>query len=444
MIFKKGDHSECGNYRPICLLNSAYKVFAMLLLQRLLSAGADDRLWASQYGFRKARSTEHALHCARRAVDQASSTRDGIVHLLALDWAKAFDSINADSLLVALRRFGLPQKLLDVIGSIYSGRTFEVSECGNTSGKGHQRSGVCQGCPLSPFLFGILMTILMEDAYKSLPPDAKVAADAGSLYDILYADDTLLVSTCSSYVQMLASAVEQAGARYGMSLHWGKTQALTVGTETKLRRPDGTIIANDGSLVYLGGLLTGDGRVDSELSRRLGLAAGEYRKLRTLWGHASLSVQDKLLCYHSFVISKLVYGLSTLWPVKIQRRRLDGFYAIGLRRVLRIPAAFISRVSNKTIFEKAGVRPLSEQLLKRQLVLLGDVAGLPAGDPLRRNTFIGSSLTPSVAHYVRKVGRPKQNWTEEIMKAGAERSEQFEQQLKTSSKHGWSHFVQSI
>ena len=52
LIFKKGGTGECKNYRPICLLNSAYKVFAMVLLQRLLSAGADSRLWASQYGFR--------------------------------------------------------------------------------------------------------------------------------------------------------------------------------------------------------------------------------------------------------------------------------------------------------------------------------------------------------------------------------------------------------
>ena len=105
IIFKKGDPAECGNYWPICLLNSAYKLFAMLLLQRLLAAGADDRLWASQYGFRRARSTEHALHCARRAIDLASSLRDGTVHLPALDRQKAFDSINSNSLLVALRRF---------------------------------------------------------------------------------------------------------------------------------------------------------------------------------------------------------------------------------------------------------------------------------------------------------------------------------------------------
>ena len=51
VIYKKGDPADCGNYRPICLLNAAYKIFAMILLWRLLAAGADEKVWATQYGF---------------------------------------------------------------------------------------------------------------------------------------------------------------------------------------------------------------------------------------------------------------------------------------------------------------------------------------------------------------------------------------------------------
>ena len=44
LVFKKGGPAECGNYRPICLLNSAYKIFTAILLRRLLATGADDRM----------------------------------------------------------------------------------------------------------------------------------------------------------------------------------------------------------------------------------------------------------------------------------------------------------------------------------------------------------------------------------------------------------------
>jgi hypothetical protein len=344
MIFKKGDSADCGNYRPICLLNSAYKLFAMVLLVRLLEAGADDRMHSSQFGFRPGRGTEHALHCARRAIDVATALRDSPLHLMALDWRKAFDSISPESLLTALQRFGVPQHMLEVVRSIYSDRKFVVKECGIKSGLGTQHSGVCQGCPLSPFLFGIVMTVLMHDAYKSLGEETLQESYSGRLYDILYADDTLLLGVNARHVEELADAVERTGLQYGLTLHWGKTQALSINANQRLQKPDGSPIEDHGHLIYLGALIDANGRPDSELSRRIGMAAGDFQRLQKLWSHASVSVADKLKCLNAFVTSRLLYGLSTMVLVECQRRRLDGLYARCLRRILRIPAAYVSRV----------------------------------------------------------------------------------------------------
>ena len=44
MLFKKGDPGECDNYRPISLLTVGYKLFAIILLNRLREAGAEKRL----------------------------------------------------------------------------------------------------------------------------------------------------------------------------------------------------------------------------------------------------------------------------------------------------------------------------------------------------------------------------------------------------------------
>ena len=51
LIFKKGDPSLCDNYRPISLISVGYKVFATVLLERLRAAGAEERLWKTQFGF---------------------------------------------------------------------------------------------------------------------------------------------------------------------------------------------------------------------------------------------------------------------------------------------------------------------------------------------------------------------------------------------------------
>ena len=174
-------------------------------------------------------------------------------------------------------------------------------------------------------------------------------------------------------------------------------------------------------MTYLGAVIYGDGRADSEISRTIGAARADYYQLQKLWNHASVSVRDKLQFLHALIVSRLIYGLSTVWLVTAQRRRLDGFYARCLRRILRIPAAYVSRVSNTKVLLQAGVKPFSEQLLFRQLALLGKVARSPTENPLRKDTFVPGSVTPQIGRTMRRVGRPRQNWTEMLMKVGEAR-----------------------
>ena len=73
-------------------------VFASLILERLKLAGAEDRLTATQYGFRRKYGTVDAICAARRLIELAWAQRYGHSGLLALDWKKAFDSINPAAL----------------------------------------------------------------------------------------------------------------------------------------------------------------------------------------------------------------------------------------------------------------------------------------------------------------------------------------------------------
>ena len=119
----------------------------------------------------KNRGTQDALLCVWRAVERALADRGGGFHALALDWDKAFDSIKADALVNSLRRFGLPAHFCSVIQAIYCNRIFEVIEGSEISPRHPQRSGVCQGCPLSSFFFFlIVMTLVMHEVVGTLSP----------------------------------------------------------------------------------------------------------------------------------------------------------------------------------------------------------------------------------------------------------------------------------
>ena len=213
LIYKKGDPASCDNYRPICLLTVAYKLFASMLKNRLDNSNIDSALWRSQFGFRQGCSTEDAIFVARRRIELARAQRNGKVSLLALDWRKAFDSLRVECLVDALRRFGLPAEFLVMVSNLLSTRQFYVNDCGAASSKHPQLSGISQGCTLSPLLFIIVMTVLLHDAVGTLSANTRSAYDRDDLADLVYADDTLLIGVSDDQLSEFLEAVQRAGAR---------------------------------------------------------------------------------------------------------------------------------------------------------------------------------------------------------------------------------------
>ena len=193
-----------------------------MIKARLLNAGVEAALWPSQFGFRSACSTEDAIFIARRRVELAKAQRNGKLSLLALDWAKAFASLNINALLDALRRYGVPDDLLVFLKNILMEREFFVRE-GECQSRAHpQRSGISQGCTLSPLLFVMAMSVLLQDALSQLSPAAAEAYANGDLSDIVYADDTFLLGVNAAHVQEYLNAIVKAGKLYGLEMHFGK------------------------------------------------------------------------------------------------------------------------------------------------------------------------------------------------------------------------------
>ena len=93
--------------RPIPSLPVGYKVVAALIHHRLIAGGADDKITASQFGFRPKRNCMDALMVVRRMIDAATEQKQHGLLMIFLDWAKAFDRIQVGGLVSALKRFGL-------------------------------------------------------------------------------------------------------------------------------------------------------------------------------------------------------------------------------------------------------------------------------------------------------------------------------------------------
>ncbi len=90
---------------------------------------------------------------------------DKELYLILLDWEKAFDKVKQEKLFEALERMGVAPKLINMIKQLYKNPKYKVEMEGYTSEWHKQHTGTRQGCPLSPYLFLIIMTVMFHDIH---------------------------------------------------------------------------------------------------------------------------------------------------------------------------------------------------------------------------------------------------------------------------------------
>ena len=162
------------------------------------------------------------------------------------------------------------------------------------------------------------------------------------------------------------------------------------------------------SIVYLGSSVAVDGNVDAELARRLGMAQADFKTLDRVWSHSSLSAQEKHKMFNTCVVGRLLYGLQVVSLRKAARKKLDGFQARCLRKILRVQPAYWSRVSNETVLNRIGATRLSTLLREHQLTYLGKLARRPLDCPVRRLVFDCIDMK-------RRRGRPRLEWAKDAV-----------------------------
>ena len=154
-LFKKGERSDCGNFRGISLLSIVGKVFARILLNRLISSIANDVLPESQSGFRAQGGASDMIFSARFKRN-----------VLNIDLTEAFDTVNRTMLWKVRKKFGCPDKFIQLIRSLHDDMNAMVNFNGTLSEPFPVESGVKQGDVLAPTLFALYFTAVFMVAIK--------------------------------------------------------------------------------------------------------------------------------------------------------------------------------------------------------------------------------------------------------------------------------------
>jgi hypothetical protein len=150
-------------------------VFERCIYNRIIDH-LSSQLYDLQYGFQSGKSTTAQMLYVLHEIHNVLEKR-GQVDTVYLDFAKAFDKVSHDLLLVKLHNFGIRGNLLRWFGDYLSGRLQRVTVLGVTSEPLPVLSGVPQGSILGPLLF----LIYVNDLPKSTSHDTTVT---------MFADDT--------------------------------------------------------------------------------------------------------------------------------------------------------------------------------------------------------------------------------------------------------------
>ncbi len=167
LAHKGGKREYVGNYRPIAIISVVCKVAMMVMADRMNEAvERDNFLGYVQGGFRRNRRTEDNLFVLERIIE-INRERGGALFLGFLDLEKAYDRVNRAKLFEVLREYGFGEGVVKVIENIYSGSEVKFAWNGVETGWLETKSGVRQGCPLSPLLFNIYVRELGKEIMDS-------------------------------------------------------------------------------------------------------------------------------------------------------------------------------------------------------------------------------------------------------------------------------------
>ena len=247
---KKGDLTSCGNWRGINLLSVPGKVFCRVILKRIKD-GVEKLLREEQAGFRPSRSCVDQIFVLRTIMEQSKEWNSSL-YINFIDFEKAFDSVHHTTLWNILRSYGFPDKIVNILTSFYSNNQCCVRHMGQQSEWFQVKSGVRQGCVISPLLFLVVIDWVMKRSTSDRPRGITWNS-FDNLEDEDFADDIALLAHSNQDMQEKTSLIELYAGQVGLKISTSKTKVMRMNTRVRTDiTVNGNPVENVEEFKYLG------------------------------------------------------------------------------------------------------------------------------------------------------------------------------------------------
>ena len=152
------------------------------------------------------------------------------IYFCFIDYAKAFDCVDHNTLWKILKDMGMPDHLTCLLRNLYAGQEATVRTGHGTTDWFQIRKGVCQGCILSPYLFNFYAEYIMRNAGLE-EAQATIKIAGRNINNLRYADDTTFMAESEKELKSPLK-VKDKSEKVGLKLNIQKTKIMASGPIT--------------------------------------------------------------------------------------------------------------------------------------------------------------------------------------------------------------------
>ncbi|KAJ9539130.1 hypothetical protein OSB04_031863 [Centaurea solstitialis] len=197
-LLPKHEHaSRVTDYRPISLCNVIYKCIAKIISWRIRDS-LDFLVSMNQSAFIPGRRITDNILMAHEIMDGYGKRGGPPRCSFKIDIQKAYDSVDWQFLCTVLDRLGFHPIMRHWIMELVSTTSFSVVVNGTSHGFFKGGRGLRQGCPLSPYLFTLVMEVFSSLFRRRLLYDRRFLLHKGcerlSITHLCFADDLMVFS----------------------------------------------------------------------------------------------------------------------------------------------------------------------------------------------------------------------------------------------------------
>ena len=222
-IPKKGDLSDCNNYRGISLINVGLKILSKIVTKRISDyALSHGFIRPEQFGFRNKEECI-SLFISIREICQRRMIKGKFTYLAFLDLKKAYDSVPIYNILTKLSNIGIRGKCFQFIKNLYLTSKARASHYGCLSEEFPIHRGVRQGCPLSPILFNIFINDVLDKCRRF-----GVIVEGKKCCGGLFADDIVLIAPGKPSLRSILNKVHNWALKNEMTFGINKCATMVV------------------------------------------------------------------------------------------------------------------------------------------------------------------------------------------------------------------------